>query len=515
MMPRRARWPVHGVAGLALLGSLLALPAATDARSWSAGPRLAVGRQLHTATPLTGTRILVAGGLRSRGPTGSSEIFDERVRRWTRAGSLGTPRLAHAAAGLFGGKVLAVGGGTLSLGSEPSYLASAEIYDPATNRWTRSASAATARANHTATLLRDGRVLVAGGLNSFGPGLASAEIYSPATNRWASAGRMRDARFHHTATLLPDGRVLIAGGHSLTGGGSTVALAGAELYDPASNSWAPAPRMSVARDNHTATLMPGGRVLVAGGGSRTRGFVRSSEVYDPSSNRWSSAGRMREPRGFHAMTLLPDRRVLALGGFNDCGALSGAELYSPATGRWSRTRSLRRPRAHASATAFPSGQVLVAGGSTFDGLILRSGELLNPGRSDRTGPQLCRLTMRPQRLRAARSGPSTGRGATVRYRVNERGSVRFGVRRLVPGRVGGGRCRAARGRVPRNLRCVRSLRVRGSFRVRSRTGRNRFRFSGRLGGRTLSPGNYRLLARPFDRRRNAGETVDVTIRIRR
>ncbi len=501
---------------LAAAASAFAPASAPALGTWSSGPSLISGREFHTATLFTRTRALVAGGLRPAGPTARSEIFDEGTRRWSPAAPLSTPRLAHTATLLLpSGRVLVTGGGSFTATSRAGYLSSTELYDPGADRWLSGGRMLTPRANHTATLLRNGRVLVTGGLNSVGRGVAAAEIYDPNSNSWAPAGRMAESRFHHTATLLPGGRVIVTGGEQLSGGGGRVPLSGAELYDPATNSWSRAPRMAVRRDNHTATLMPGGRVLVAGGGSRTRGFVRSSEVYDPSSNRWSSAGRMREPRGFHAMTLLPDRRVLALGGFNDCGALSGAELYSPATGRWSRTRSLRRPRAHATATAFPSGQVLVAGGSTFDGLILRSGELLNPGRSDRTGPQLCRLTMRPQRLRAARSGPSTGRGATVRYRVNERGSVRFGVRRLVPGRVGGGRCRAARGRVPRNLRCVRSLRVRGSFRVRSRTGRNRFRFSGRLGGRTLSPGNYRLLARPFDRRRNAGETVDVTIRIRR
>ena len=506
------------LAVVALLAALT-MPAVAPADgaalgSWSAGPRLGAGREFHTANLITRTGLLVAGGLRASGPTATSEIFDSRTRRWSRAAPLAKARIAHAGATLFGGRVLVSGGGTLSATSPAGYLSSAELYDPGSNSWRSAGEMSVPRANHTATLLADGRILVTGGLNSFGRGVAGAEIYNPATNSWSTAGRMREARYHHTATLLPNRRVLVAGGHQLTGEGSTVALSSAELYDPATNSWLPAPRMRVPRDNHTATSLPGGRVLVTGGGTRTAGFVRGAESYDWAANRWSGAGRLHEPRAFHAAALLPGGSVVAVGGFDDCGALAGAEVFSPRAGRWRRTRSLRTPRGQLSATAFPDGQVIAAGGSTIGGSILSNSDLFVPGGADKTGPRLCGLRVSQLRLRAARTGPSISRrGLPVAYRVSEPGVVSFIVRRLKRGRLRDRRCGASRGRVPRRLRCTRSVRMPGSFRQRSRSGRNRFGFTGRIGGRTLPPGAYQLLAKPRDRRRNAGVVVDSAFRI--
>ena len=505
--------------GFAVLVAALVLPAllpieSRAAGSWAAGPALGAGREFHSANLVSGTRVLLAGGLRRSGPTAASEIFDSQTRRFSPAAPLARARIAHAGVTLYGGKVLVAGGGALTATSPAGYLASAEVYDPVSDSWRSAAEMSIPRANHTATLLRDGRVLVTGGLNSVGRGIAGAEIYSPVTNSWAPAAPMREARYHHTATVLPNRKVLVAGGHQLTGDGSTVALSSAELYDPATNSWSAAPRMSAPRDNHTAAPLPGGRVLVVGGGTRTAGFVAGAETYDPVANRWSRAGRLREARAFHATTVLPDGRVLAVGGLDDCGALASVEVLSPTTGRWTRTRNLRTGRGQLSATAFRDGQVIAAGGSTIVGSILRSSELLRPGGGDRTGPRLCRLRVSALRLRAAPSGPSTSpRGLPVAYRVSEPGSVKFTVRKLTAGRLRGRRCVGARSRVPRRLRCRRSVRVPGSFSRRSKRGRNRFGFTGRIGGRTLAPGAYQLLAQPRDRRRNAGVVVDAALRV--
>ena len=513
-MPRRRCRSTALVLAVASAALTVVASASAAAGSWSAGPRLAGAREFHTATLLTGTRALIAGGLRPGGPTATAEIFDAGTRRWSRAGSLGVRRMAHAAVRLRDGRVLVAGGGTFSSGSPPAYERSAEVYDPAVNRWSSAADMAIPRANHTATLLRDGRVLVAGGLNSVGRGVASAELYDPATNRWSPAGSMREPRFHHTATLLPNGKVLVAGGHFLTSDGSTVALASAELYDPGANRWSSAPPMSVRRDNHTATPLFDGRVLVAGGGTRTAGFRRSAELYDWRTDSWSRAAGMHEARGLHAATLLPSGEALAVGGFNDCGALASAELYSPAAGRWSLVRTLRTPRASHTATAFLGGQVLVAGGTTYAGSILSGTELYVPGGPDRTGPQLCRLTIRPNRLRPARARRGAGRRrARISFRVSEPGQVRFTVRRLKTGRLAGRRCAAARGPVPRRLRCVRFVHVRGGFTRRVKRGRNAFRFSGSVGGRRLPAGAYQFYARPVDRRRNAGVVVSSGFRV--
>src|SRR6267143_974733 len=130
-------------------------------------------------------------------------------------------------------------------------------------------SLGSARRNHTATLLPNGKVLVAGGFDNSGNGLASAELYDPASGTWSAAGSLTTARYSHTATLLPNGKVLVAGGLD----SSNNASASAELYDPASGSWSATGSLGTARENHTATLLPNGKVLVAGGVGSSGGYL--------------------------------------------------------------------------------------------------------------------------------------------------------------------------------------------------------------------------------------------------
>jgi hypothetical protein len=187
-----------------------------------------------------------------------------------------------------------------------------------------------ARGGDTATLLLDGRVLVVGGDSSTSSDLrvASAELYDPVSGTWTATGNLGTGRANHTATLLPDGRVLVVGGINSDG-----LLDSAELYDPSSGTWTATSIMVHARTGHAATLLPNGTVLVTGGDSRQPGYrLADTELYDPSSGTWTATASMVHARGAHTAMLLPNGMVLVAGGegLSDV-VLSSAELYDPGT----------------------------------------------------------------------------------------------------------------------------------------------------------------------------------------
>ena len=193
------------------------------------------------------------------------------------------------------------------------------------------------RCLHTATLLPDGTVMVAGGIEGGGAGLSasrSAELYDPASGSWNSTASMNGGRYQHTATLLADGTVLVAGGYNPKKSPSS--LASAELYHPASGTWTSTGSLGNPRTGHTATLLMDGRVLVAGG-SESNSNIISAEIYDPASGSWTEAATLTTARSDHTATLLPDGRVLVAGG---TGPLKSAEIYDPANNTWTPTGSL-------------------------------------------------------------------------------------------------------------------------------------------------------------------------------
>ena len=188
---------------------------------------------------------------------------------------------------------------------------------------------------HTATLLPDGRVLIAGGFSTFGlRAWESAELYDPSTGTFTATGNMSAARYFHTATLLADGKVLIAGGNnSIVGGCFCNPLATADLYDPSTGNFTATGDMTSSRSGHTATLLNNGKVLIAGGPVNSP--LATAELYDPLTGTFTATGAMTAPRAWRmAATLLNSGQVLIDGGYGEDDH-PYAELYDPDTGAFS------------------------------------------------------------------------------------------------------------------------------------------------------------------------------------
>lgn len=285
--------------------------------------------------------------------TPSSTPVEVRAAGWTVIASMSEARSGHTATLLADGKVLVAGGGT----------ASAELYDPSTETWTATGKMIQARRGHTATLLLNGRVLVTGGYSDY-RGYPdrdrSAELYDPATSTWTATGAMSLPHYGGTATLLLDGTVLLAGGESEVGNS-------AELYHPASGSWSDAGGMIEKRFHHAATLLSDGKVLVVGGNPwpspDPNDRLATAELYDPGTGTWTAAGSMNEPRAFVTALLLRDGRVLVVGGFDH---IASAELYDPVSGTWTPTGNSDIRDRLATYTLLGDGRVLAVGACCGD-----------------------------------------------------------------------------------------------------------------------------------------------------
>src|SRR5439155_1560873 len=241
----------------------------------------------------------------------------------TAIGSLATTaRSYHTATLLANGNVL-VAGGTDGTNS----LTSAELYNGVNSTWATTGSLVVARKAHAATSLPNGRVLVVGGTDGTNP-LASAELYDPASGISSATGSLRTARYYHTATLLPNGRVLVVGGTD-----GTNPLASTELYDPATGAWTATGTLGTARYSNTATLLANGTVLLAGGYDGAN-FLTSTQLYDPASGSWANTAGLGIARGYHTLTSLLNGKALVAGGFDGTNFLASAQAYDPAVGTW-------------------------------------------------------------------------------------------------------------------------------------------------------------------------------------
>ncbi|MBK8247146.1 MAG: Ig-like domain-containing protein [Gemmatimonadetes bacterium] len=332
------------------------------AQPWSLTGSLATGRTLHSLTVLANGSVLAVGGQVLGTPfqtVRESELYDPGTGRWRSAGRLTTGRANHVAIRLRDGKVLVAGGYSIELSAR---LASAELYDPATDTWSATGSMSEPRNIAEAALLADGRVLVAGGsgagtnLNA----LATAEIYDPATGRWSPAMNLSVARAGHAIMTLPNGKVLVVGGGSGTFS-APILHASAEVFDPVAGVWSATGGVPLARGYHRAVALPNGRVLLTGGSDFVSTVFPASDLYDASTGAWTAAGAMVTGRISHSATVLPNGSVLVAGGGGN-SVLRSAELFDPATGRWVAAGDLQVPRSNHAAALLANGKVLVAGG---------------------------------------------------------------------------------------------------------------------------------------------------------
>ncbi|NUZ07662.1 Ig-like domain-containing protein [Piscinibacter koreensis] len=279
--------------------------------------------------------------------------------RWTPGATMLYPHVNHMAIVLRDGRVLVAGGGT----------ADAELYDPVKDRWSPAGRMTTVRTLPSASLLGDGKVLVTGGFGAAGQHLASSEIFDPTTATWSAAGAMSTARFRPVDVTLPDGKVLFAGG--------AVPSPLAELFDPVLGSWSAAGSLTRFRYAHSATLLPDGRVLVVGGldgGDPT--IPRSpsvpagrSEIFDPVTLTWSLGPTSLTPRFAHRAIAVAGGGILVLGGgvgANTTAGVTMAELFDPVSSTWLPAGTMTRGRyALPTATRMRDGRVIVTAGG-FD-----------------------------------------------------------------------------------------------------------------------------------------------------
>lgn len=305
----------------AAVGAEVYLP--SSAR-FSALPRMVTLRHSHSATLLPDGRVLIAGGYAAGNSySANAEIFDPKTNTFVPTGSLRTARAGHAAVLLANGKVLIAGG----VGTGWSFLESAELYDPATGAFAPTDNMSVARESHVAVKLNDGRVLVVGGHRDRRADIkiyASAEMFDPATNRFTRVGDMRVRRHKHDAVLLPDGRVMVTGGSDERD--DRGAYRSTEFFDAKTNTFTMGPTLTRARYKHqgSSIVLPSGDVLIAGG-------AKVAERYDAATGRFAEVPTSSPLAGqFAAAAPLAGGKVLITGGYgNGRGPQALSWVYRP------------------------------------------------------------------------------------------------------------------------------------------------------------------------------------------
>ncbi len=286
---------------------------------------------------------------------------------WVVTESLSAARYHHTATLLPDGRVLVAGGW------DEGSLSGAELYDPDNDTWAAVASMNTSRNSHGAVLLPNGRVLVFGGKDASGSRISSAEVYNPDNDTWTAAAGMNHTRASFTSTLLGNGLVLAAGGIDA----SSDFLCEAELYNPALNAWVETDNMTTPRSSHAAALLPDGKVLVTGGSSGSGSYLLSSEIYNPGTGHWSAAAARPVNGESLRASLLGNGKVLVTGGYYSSGNRDNADLYNYDNDTW-KAGTMSVVRSSHTSTLLNDGRVLISGGYGAGSSFLDSAELYDP-----------------------------------------------------------------------------------------------------------------------------------------
>jgi hypothetical protein len=278
----------------------------------------------------------------------------------------------------------------------------AEIFNPRTGGVSTAANqTANARLYGSAVTLGDGRVLVTGGTTYFSTYYDTADLFDPRTNSFTATGPMTLKRVYHRSILLPNGKVLLVGGENSTNGSENIANNNAELYDPDSGTFTAVPgtigpQSTSAARYHSLTLLPTGKVLIAGVYSASSA-LKAAFLYDPVTNSFSATSDHLTPRGAAAQVLLPSGLVLCAGGMlapqSTTTLATTSELYDPWSGTFTTTGALATPRARLDGVLLPNGKVLATSGATA--AYLDNADLYSAGAFTPTGP-----------LSVARRGPA-------------------------------------------------------------------------------------------------------------
>ncbi|MEP7122451.1 MAG: kelch repeat-containing protein [Byssovorax sp.] len=315
-------------------------------------------RWRHVAVRLLDGRVLVAGGLPDQAAFTTGEIYDPATGDWT---PTGTPMLyAHdwpIAATLCDGRVFVAG-------RNDAAAKDAELYDPQTNAWIAAGKMKLSHLYGTATLLPDCRLLLVGGYSAN----TQAEIYNPAAGTFKTVGVMNSERFFHSTTVLADGRAIAVGG-GVDVLGQWLTYPSVDIFNPATGLWTKAAKLHHARRAHTATLLPDGTLLVAGGttggkddGTAAGTQLATSEIYDPVTDTWRElSSPLITARTFHTAALVPGGAVLLFGGLDGTGSAS-RQVEGYFEGAWQALDPLLIDRFQHASAMLDDGRVLVSGG---------------------------------------------------------------------------------------------------------------------------------------------------------